>query len=399
MDNEIKRRKILVGARQRRRRLLNAVSSYYVPHQERQVSTSQLGSPATNDVEENSSDETVGGDEVSVDLLSTSRLGSLTTNYSEDSSDETVCEASIAYQNVPMIQTEQSQNENSNSYLDVTSCTYEACVASLSFKEQLCRWAVNVKIPHSHLNPLLTILKGYHPELPLDARILLLTPRKIVLRSVLPGEYYHFGIASGIIKSLEPSELLIPGLVVKILIGIDGIPTSKSNPGEFWPIIGQTKNTKNLNMFLIGLYHGNKKPSDVNCYLKDFVDEMSTIIENGGITFQSKTIKVQVIGFVCDAPARAFIKCVKTHSGFSSCERCDIHGEFLGRVVFLDRNCPERNDLNFRSQTDPDHHRGKSILERLESVDLVKDFPLDYMHLICLGVVKKFLHHLSVDHT
>lgn len=35
------------------------------------------------------------------------------------------------------------------------------------------------------------------------------------------------------------------------------------------------------------------------------------------------------------------------------------------------------------------NHNGTSILENIPNLDMVKDFPLDPMHLLHLGVVKK----------
>ena len=39
-------------------------------------------------------------------------------------------------------------------------------------------------------------------------------------------------------------------------------------------------------------------------------------------------------GFVCDAPARCFLKGIIGHNGYHSCERCEIHGTWDNRVVF-----------------------------------------------------------------
>ena len=63
----------------------------------------------------------------------------------------------------------------------------------------------------------------------------------------------------------------------------------------------------------------------------------------------------------CDAPARQFLKCVKGHSGFYSCERCEIKGESTdGRLVMAAIDCPSRTDqlfnqYNYHPCTLPDY--------------------------------------------
>lgn len=63
-------------------------------------------------------------------------------------------------------------------------------------------------------------------------------------------------------------------------------------------------------------------------YLEDFVNELLFIIENG-IQIGFKKVEFYVHSFICDAPARAFIKCVKYHSGYSSCDKCTVRREYL----------------------------------------------------------------------
>lgn len=60
------------------------------------------------------------------------------------------------------------------------------------------------------------------------------------------------------------------------------------------------------------------------------------------------------------------------------------------RMVFLDEEAPLRTDSNFRSRQNEEHHISISPFESFH-VDMINDFPLDYMHLICLGVTKKLL--------
>ncbi|XP_072747535.1 uncharacterized protein [Anoplolepis gracilipes] len=82
----------------------------------------------------------------------------------------------------------------------------------------------------------------------------------------------------------------------------------------------------------------------------------------------------------------------KGHIGFFSCTKCMQKGKYVkGRVVFPKINCKKRTNENFYDKIQPEHHLGKSILENIPNIDIVNNFPLDYMHLICLGVVKKII--------
>lgn len=53
-----------------------------------------------------------------------------------------------------------------------------------------------------------------------------------------------------------------------------------------------------------------------------------------------------------------------------------------------------RTDESFRNFSDPLHHKYVSPFTAVESLDMVFDFPLDPMHLVHLGVVKKYLKML-----
>lgn len=69
--------------------------------------------------------------------------------------------------------------------------------------------------------------------------------------------------------------------------------------------------------------------------------------------------------------------------------RCTVEGEYInGRTVFPDLSCPLRTDESFRCMDDESHHKSVSPLaEQLPWIGMVSRFPLDYMHLVCLGKV------------
>ena len=92
--------------------------------------------------------------------------------------------------------------------------------------------------------------------------------------------------------------------------------------------------------------------------------------------------------FCCDASDRAFLKKTKNHTGYNSCERCVVHGEYEGRVVFHESACTLQNDTNFSMGLYPEHQLGRSNLLDFE-ISCVKMFVLDSMHLVYLGVVRR----------
>lgn len=51
--------------------------------------------------------------------------------------------------------------------------------------------------------------------------------------------------------------------------------------------------------------------------------------------FGIKQVNIFVHSFNCDAPAKAYLKCVKNHNGYSSCDKCEVVGKrALGRIVY-----------------------------------------------------------------
>lgn len=96
-------------------------------------------------------------------------------------------------------------------------------------------------------------------------------------------------------------------------------------------------------------------------------------------------------------PARAFIKCCKSHTGFFSCERCVVRGETVNRKrIFKETNCEERTLESFKNKTNPEHHLTKenSPLLGIIHFDPVKFVVIDEMHMLYLGITKYLIQKL-----
>ena len=84
------------------------------------------------------------------------------------------------------------------------------------------------------------------------------------------------------------------------------------------------------------------------------------------------------------------MKSIKIHTGYESCPKCEVYGEWIGRVVLLETGSTLRTDESFRNKTQEGHHKGTSILEQLD-IDMIRTFAIYYMHCVCLGVMRKLL--------
>ncbi|CAN7945711.1 unnamed protein product, partial [Ixodes hexagonus] len=261
------------------------------------------------------------------------------------------------------------------------------------FRRQLQEWAINNSVPHTVVTALLAVLRGHScfSALPSSARALLETPRKSLgIRNMGSGKYCPFGLAAGLEELLRGISRLPEHLILNF--NVDGLPLGKSSRNQFWPILCEVRNVQNVAPFLVGLFYGQSKPPDVNDFLQDFVQELSELLEEG-VCINGTKIALRVGTFICDAPAKSFVLCIKGHTGYYSCTKCTVRGTYMnGRVCFPDLTASLRTDADFRSVSQEEHHldTGPSILLELP-VDIVKQVPLEYMHLVCLGVVHKLL--------
>lgn len=259
-------------------------------------------------------------------------------------------------------------------------------------------WAIHFNIHRNALDGLLVILRKIPTlsQLPNDSRTILETRKTNetqCLTIISPGLYYHFGLSSAIqdhFKFISTKNVDI----IKVVIGIDGLPISKSSDSQLWPIQGYIRPFKN-HVFPIGIYWGHEKPEDSNLYLKQFVIEAKELLTNG-IDINGVIFKVIIDGFSVDPPAKSYVLNVKGHAGYDSCTRCLEEGVYLkNRSCFpYTKNSEKKRTHNdYINKKYEEHHVGNtiSILSDLPGINIVDSFALDYMHLVCIGVMKKLI--------
>lgn len=258
-----------------------------------------------------------------------------------------------------------------------------------STQHLLASWATRNCISRAALNELLAILSSHNLSLPKDARTLLKTPTSVATVSKCGGEFVYLGIYNGIIRTLENNVNIT---CVELMVNVDGLPLFKSSGTQLWPILGKFHTFK---PFIIALFCGKGKPDSVDLFLEEFLNEYEDLSHNGFI-FQDKHYQVVLKLFCCDAPARQFLKCIKGHTGYYSCERCLVRGSYENCVVFCEEECELRSDGVFERFGYQDHQFRLSPLTNF-NVKCIQQFVLDFMHLVCLGVVKRLLLRWTGD--
>ena len=178
---------------------------------------------------------------------------------------------------------------------------------------------------------------------------------------------------------------------------IDGATMPHTPNEELWPILCQIIDG-NTRPFAVAVYLGRRKPSSIAEYLQDFIEELRRLLHSG-IVINRRKHEIRLHSFICDAPARAMLKCIKYHSGYYSCERCTIRGEMVkSTMVFItDGNEELRNDNDFSrfaysgrdDQNIRQHQLSQSPLAHL--IPCVSRFVLDSMHIAYIGVMKRLI--------
>lgn len=167
----------------------------------------------------------------------------------------------------------------------------------------LADWAVTNNQTHKSLNDLLKIFRKHgHNELPKDSRTLLCTPKVVERQAKCNGEYIYYGLETGLRRTL----LQCPDSTdhIAVTINVDGVPLFKSSAAQCWPMLAKVDG---FEPFVVCLFSGLTKPGPLKDYVQDLVEEIKRLRENG-IQHNGNIIQVHIKAFICDAPARAFLK-------------------------------------------------------------------------------------------
>ena len=126
---------------------------------------------------------------------------------------------------------------------------------------------------------------------------------------------------------------------LQLILNTDGAPVFKSNKLSVWHLWVQLYNLPPLlrasyaNICLLGLWHGESKP-DLNYVLRSVSSELE-ILSKGTSNNHLRPVSFRFRSIVCDAPARAYVLCMKQHMGYESCSHCFIKGVHENRRMLF----------------------------------------------------------------
>lgn len=206
------------------------------------------------------------------------------------------------------------------------------------------------------------------------------------------GQFVYFGISNALENCVNVD--LHEEKSLQLIFNIDAITMTESGINDMWVITGKIHFDPDIyEVFTIAIFHGKTKPN-LEQYLEEFVNELNELFKNG-IMISNIHFDIHVKAFVCDTPARSYLKNVAGHKAFHGCERCEVQGISVERTtVFPLIDQRKRTDASFRKRKQIEHHHGPSPLERIiPFINMIKLFLLDFMHLCCLGVMKRILEY------
>lgn len=273
-----------------------------------------------------------------------------------------------------------------------------------SLLDRLREWVIQWSLIQECIDGLLSILReNGHQNLPACYKTLLHTPsKKIVLKEIDPGRYFHFGLqrfANELELALELSAQGGDNVTLRQSIHVDGVSLSDSSSLMAWTILGHPIEIPSIEPVLLGCYVGYKDPKSFDDFLFDFVQEDKIAREQGFEVNEESKFKIYFDNclFIMDAPARSKATHTMGHGSKYGCPVCTQKGRTRGvpSVQYSGKiEHPLRTNESFRTRRDKDHHHqnfkdNHCVLEENENLDMVLDFVIDPMHTVDLGVQKK----------
>eukprot|EP00111_Clytia_hemisphaerica_P021910 TCONS_00064415-protein len=228
------------------------------------------------------------------------------------------------------------------------------------------------------------------------------------IRDIYDGKFYKKLVNEGYFEN--------DGINLTCQLNSDGVSLFKSSTYSVWPVYLRInelppymRNCKEFKL-LPCLWFGKQKPY-MRTFLRPLVDAMKTLFHSGIIIRFADGTKVNVrmviSGGLFDLPAKCLAQEMVQFNGYFGCSFCEIKGEQAtsngkkkgSKTVFpLNKDCIPKLRQEDRTIVQAILALGRnktifgikgcSILAELPYLNIIWNFPFDYMHGVFLGVSK-----------
>lgn len=322
--------------------------------------------------------------------------------YDSDSSNNTDLSMDMEWKLDSSCSTASGLTENSDGEQSAhSSDSNRSANSSDEFEEfilKLSDWCIRSKTARDFMDELLKLLREIRVPVPKCTKTLLETPtRSVIPLNMGPGEFVYFGIENMLTKI--DSQLLrdVDEIILKVCS--DGVPKFKDSPSQLMPINGEIVNLQQIPLFTIMMYVGETKPC-VDLYFRDFAAEAIQLMKDGVLVSTSRIRKpFSVLLFCGDAPQRAYMTATKGHTAKHGCHCCDVVAKKINnRLTYPTFKGNPRTDESYSLRTHPDHHQpeflNKPTILESSGFGMVTQVPVEDLHLIHLGVIRKFMKQI-----
>lgn len=293
---------------------------------------------------------------------------------------------------------EERDNETDNTSgeeIDNETDNTEDDFANMSIADGLLLFMMMFNISNAAMNFLLLFLNCKGIEVPKSSHGLKGKLKRHIMfdsRVVEKGDIGFCSIVTHLSYCFQKGFLKSDGnnlTEITLHFNLDGLPLFKSSRLNLWPLLMTVKECTYPKPFPLAFFCGVEKPN-IEIFLSKMIEDLRALKEI--MKVDDVFVKVKKVVFICDAPARAFVQCIKGHSAKDGCGYCRWQGIFEnGRIVFpfashetlssLSRNASSYDCFSESNQL--------SLSPLAGLVDIRNDFVPEYMHCVCLGVFKK----------
>lgn len=177
---------------------------------------------------------------------------------------------------------------------------------STGVTNEIREWTANYNISQTALKAVVKIMNNnFLANISSDPRTIMKTPKsQNFVKIGNEGTYWHQGLEFCLRNCFKN---ITKPISISINVNIDGLPIHKSTLKCFWPILFNIFEYPNIRPMSIGIFYGESKPDNVVQYMMPFAQEAEPLLRNG-LYINGHKIQIRIRCFICDSPARAFIK-------------------------------------------------------------------------------------------